>query len=156
MTDVQNKIRNANGGDISGIAAMVQRYWAFEGISGFDHTNVARQLERVASGRDLGSVIVASDGEKLIGYLIAVYVFSLEHLGLTAEIDEFYVEPEYRSRGIGSSLLNAAEHAAGDAGCTNLSLQLSDDNHRAREMYLRHVFSPRSGYSLLEKELETS
>ena len=26
-----------------------------------------------------------------IGYLLAVYVLSLEHLGLTAEIDEFYV-----------------------------------------------------------------
>lgn len=39
---------------------------------------------------------IAMDADKPIGYLLAVYVFSLEHLGLTAEIDEFYVVPEQR------------------------------------------------------------
>jgi GNAT superfamily N-acetyltransferase len=153
MTDAQIEIRIANVTDIKFIAAMVERYWGFEGIAGFDHAEVARQLSRVVTDHRLGRVIIGGDGEKLIGYLVTVYMFSLEHLGLTAEIDEFYVEPEYRSRGVGSSLLSAAERAASDAGCTNLSLQLSDGNQGAREMDLRHGFSPRSGYALLEKDL---
>ena len=153
MTQAQIGTRLANGEDISGIAAMVEQYWAFEGIAGVDQAVVARQLGRVIGDHKLGSVIVASDAEQLVGYLITVYVFSLEHFGLTAEIDEFYVEPQYRSRGVGSSLLTAAETAASDAGCTNLSLQLSNDNHRARGIYLRHGFSPRAGYVLLDKDL---
>ncbi len=154
MIDADVEIRKAKSGDIVGIAAMVERYWRFEGLSGFDHPLVCGQLSRVISDETLGNITVAGVGATLIGYLITVYVFSLEHLGLTAEIDEFYVEPEHRSRGAGSSMLAAAECAASDAGCTNLSLQLGENNRRAREIYSRHGFSPRCGYVLLEKKLE--
>lgn len=153
MTDLEIQIRNARAADVTHIAAMVERYWAFEGISGFGAAVLSQQLDRVISDGRFGSVIVASDGEQLIGYLITVYVFSLEHLGLTGEIDEFYVEPEYRSRSVGSSLLAEAERVATDAGCTNFSLQLAENNQRAREMYLRHGFLPRRDYVLLEKNL---
>ena len=153
MTDAAIEIRVAERADVENVAAMVERYWAFEQISGFDSWVIAQQLDRVIGDRRLGIVMLASDAENLIGYLLAVYVFSLEHHGLTAEIDEFYVEPACRSRGVGSSLLKAAERAAVDVGCTNLSLQLADGNHRAREIYLRHGFTPRRGYALLEKQL---
>lgn len=132
---------------------MVERYWQTEDISGFDHQAVALQLERIVDDSRLGRVMLANDGDGPIGYLVAVYVFSLEHLGLTAEIDEFYVEQQYRSRGVGSSLLLAAERTACENGCTNISLQLSERNSRAREIYLRHGFNPRRGYGLLEKHL---
>jgi len=36
-------------------------------------------------------------------------LFSLEHLGLTAEIDEFMVLDQHRGRGVGSALLRIAE-----------------------------------------------
>lgn len=153
MTDAGVEIRRSRAGDIDVIAAMVERYWKFEGLSGFDHPVVCQQLSRVINDARLGDITVAHDGEELIGYLITVYVFSLEHLGLTAEIDEFYVEPEFRSCGVGSALLLAAERTASNGGCTNLSLQLGDDNRRAQSMYLRHGFSPRRGYALLEKNL---
>ena len=156
ITDAGVEIRRSGPGDIDGIAAMVERYWKFEGLSGFDYPVVCRQLSRVISDARLGDITVAHDGKMLIGYLITVYVFSLEHLGLTAEIDEFYVEPEFRSCGVGSALLLAAERIASNAGCTNLSLQLGDNNQRAQSIYLRRGFSPRRGYALLEKNLEAA
>jgi GNAT superfamily N-acetyltransferase len=48
-----------------------------------------------------------------------VYVFSLEHLGLMAEIDEFFVLSSQRGRGIGAELLKAAE-----SECTVVSSRL--------------------------------
>jgi GNAT superfamily N-acetyltransferase len=39
------------------------------------------------------------------GYLLAVYVFSLEHLGVTAEIDEFFVLQSRRRHGVGTEFL---------------------------------------------------
>jgi GNAT superfamily N-acetyltransferase len=47
---------------------------------------------------------IAMAADRPVGYLLAVYVFSLEHLGLTAEIDEFYVLPEQRGGGVGAAL----------------------------------------------------
>lgn len=89
-----------------------------------------------------------------VGYLLAVYVFSLEHLGLTAEIDEFYVVPSQRGRGVGAELLKTAEGEFVRMGCTNVSLQLSKNNGLARSFYHRHGYAERSGYELLDKMLQ--
>ena len=69
-----------------------------------------------------------------VGYLVAVYVFSLEHLGLTAEIDEFMVLDQHRGHGVGSALLGIAETTFSWAGCTKVSLQLSRRNDAARAL----------------------
>jgi ribosomal protein S18 acetylase RimI-like enzyme len=84
-----------------------------------------------------------------------VYVFSLEHLGMTAEIDEFYVRPPTRRAGVGGELLRWAQEAFLTAGCTNVSLQLGDGNAEAREFYRKHGFRPRAEFGLLEKDLRT-
>ena len=88
------------------------------------------------------------------GYLLAVYVFSLEHLGLTAEIDEFFVVPARRGQGTGAALLRAAEAEFRQAGCTNVALQLSRSNDSARAFYRRYDYAERSGYELLDKMLD--
>jgi GNAT superfamily N-acetyltransferase len=85
--------------------------------------------------------------------LLAVYVFSLEHLDITAEIDELFVLSSQRGRGIGAQLLNVAESEFRRVGCTNVSLQLSRHNHSARAFYGRHEYDERSGYELVDKML---
>ena len=82
-----------------------------------------------------------------------MYVFSLEHLGLTAEVDEFFVQPQVRAMGIGGKLLQAAEAAFVIAGCTSAALQLARSNDSGRAFYLRHGYLPRAGYELLDKIL---
>ena len=89
-----------------------------------------------------------------VGYLLAVYVFSLEHLGLTAEIDEFFVLPSARGRGIGDALLQLAEAEFVRRGCTNVALQLGRGNDGARAFYRRHGYADRAGFELLDKMLE--
>ena len=51
-------------------------------------------------------------------------VFSLEHGGLMAEIDEFFVLPGARGQGAGGQLLEAAELALRQRGCLRVQLQL--------------------------------
>jgi len=74
-------------------------------------------------------------------------------LGLTAEIDELFVRPRVRAIGIGGKLLQAAEAAFIAAGCTNVVLQLARSNDSGRAFYIRHGYSPRPGYELLDKIL---
>jgi len=88
------------------------------------------------------------------GYLLAVYVFSLEHQGLTAEIDEFFVVPAHRGLGLGHQILAIAEAQFRIEGCTNVSLQLGRSNEAARNFYRRHGFDDRAGYELVSKSLK--
>ena len=96
---------------------------------------------------------VAWDADSPVGYLLAVFVFSLENGGLTAEIDEFFVLESHRGRGIGVHLLATCERYLSEAGCTNVALQLARGNDAAREFYRRNGYAPRNGYELLEKDL---
>lgn len=139
--------------DIPAIVSLVAEYWAFEGLEDFDDQDVTQQLDYLLSDRRLGDVWVSGHGDALAGYLIAVYVFSLEHKGLTAEIDEFYVLPAYRGRGIGQALLLAAEARFRELHCTNVSLQIGRDNETARLFYRDRGYSDRAGFELLDKML---
>ncbi len=145
--------RLAKHDDIPGIVRLVGDYWSLEGIDGFDRDELAAQLDFLLSDRRLGDVWVTGTPDALAGYLVAVYVFSLEHKGLTAEIDEFYVAPGCRGRGLGQALLAAAEARFRDLHCTNVSLQLGRDNHDARRFYHSLGYADRAGYELLDKML---
>jgi ribosomal protein S18 acetylase RimI-like enzyme len=101
----------------------------------------------------LASGWIAFTRGQAVGYLLAVYVFSLEHLGLTAEIDEFFVLPSARGRKIGGELLRLAEAEFVRRGCTNVSLQLGRGNERARVFYRAHGYGERAGFELLDKRL---
>src|SRR5882724_7647977 len=151
---VSPEIRAGLPSDVPQLVPLVAQYWHFEGIAGFDVATVAPLLARIASHPELGAIWVADAGGELVGYLIAVYIFSLEQRGLTAEIDEFFVSPAARTYGVGAALLDVAESDLAQAGCVALQLQLGRDNWRARAFYRRHGYSEREGYELLDKRLE--
>ncbi|MGE0594149.1 MAG: N-acetyltransferase family protein [Vicinamibacterales bacterium] len=149
-------IRPAGASDVPSLLPLVREYWAFEGIAGFDAARVAAALVHLLQDAGRGAGWIALDEERPVGYVLLVYVFSLEHLGLTAEIDELSVVSSHRGHGVGTALLAAAEAGAAAAGCVNVSLQLGHDNTRARAFYQRCGFRPRAGYALLEKTLGAS
>jgi ribosomal protein S18 acetylase RimI-like enzyme len=146
-------IRLATNSDVAGIAALVERYWEFEAIRGFDRSRIEALLTALLSQPALGAVWIAAAAGVLRGYLLAVYMMSLEHGGLVAEVDELYVCPELRSQGLGSLLVTAAQRDMAARGLVRLQLQLGVDNIRGREFYERHGFRRRTGYELLDKRL---
>jgi GNAT superfamily N-acetyltransferase len=146
-------VRPAAPNDIPPLLALVRRYWEFEGIEGFAALRIELVLQRLLAEPRLGAIWVAESDGRLVGYLIAVLVLSVEHRGLMAEIDEFFVLPEARSRGVGRQLLAAAETALAARGCVRLQLQLRVANSEARAFYQRRGYTPRAGYELLDKPL---
>jgi GNAT superfamily N-acetyltransferase len=144
-------IRRATSADIATLLPLVQAYWHFEAIEGFDPDRVGAELERLLADDRLGAAWLAFADGVAAEYLLAVQVFSLEHLGLTAEIDELFVHTERRA--IGRRLLQAAEVEFTARGCTNVSLQLGRGNDAGRAFYRQEGYAPRAGFELLGKAL---
>lgn len=147
------EVRPLAAADIPAVLPLVEQYWIFEDIGGFDAARIGREISRLLADSRLGSGWVARVDGPAVGYLLAVYVFSLEHLGLTAEIDEFFVLPSARGRKIGEELLRQAEAEFARRRCTNVSLQLGRGNDRARAFYRRQGYDERAGFELLDKRL---
>ena len=146
-------IRPATVADVPALVPLVEQYWAFEAITHFDRAQVSRVLSRGLSDPALMSGWIAREEGEAIGYLLAAYVFSLEHLGLTAEIDEFFVLPGARGRGLGNRLMQLAEAEFRTRGCTKVFLQIGEGNAGARVFYRANGFAERAGFELLDKML---
>lgn len=146
-------VRKAGPEDAQALLPLVADYWAFESIAGFDAKRLLPQIERLLAEPGLGAGWIALDDDTPVGYLLGVFVFSLEHMGLTAEIDEFFVHPAARGTGTGAELLRAAEAEFARLGCTNVSLQLSRDNEAGRRFYRGFGYRERPGFELLDKML---
>ena len=147
------RIRAAVETDIPQLLSLVRRYWQFEDIEGFDALRIELLLKRLLTQDTLGRDLGGGGRRPLDAYLVLVYVLSLEHQGLMAEVDEFFVLPQARSRGVGSALLAAAEEALRQRGCVRLQLQQALSNEAARLFYTHRGYRCRAGYELIDKAL---
>jgi ribosomal protein S18 acetylase RimI-like enzyme len=139
--------------DVPQVIALMEEYWTFEGIAGFERARAAALLRHLLSQPHLGTVWAAHVGARVVGYLVAVLIFSFEYQGLVAEIDELYVSPQVRRDGIGAALLDVAEASLAARGCTCVQLQLGAGNDAARAFYQRRGYGARENYELFDKKL---
>jgi len=61
--------------------------------------------------------------------------------GPVAMLDELYVVPERRGRGLGSQLLAAAEEAAGELGAELIEINVDGEDTDARRFHERHGYA---------------
>jgi GNAT superfamily N-acetyltransferase len=153
MSSTQPLIRTASSNDMPALVNLVEQYWSFEGIAGFEARRVESLLRAAVLADGRARCWLAERAGEVGGYLLAVLVFSLEHGGMMAEIDEFFVTPAFRRQGIGAALLLKAENVLRESGVQRLQLQLGLANARARDFYAARGYGRRSGFDLWDKAL---
>jgi len=139
--------------DTEAVLAMMAAYHTEDGLE-FDALVSRRGLEMIAAGTPLALLWLIEEGGKSVGYLCVTAGFSLEVGGGDFFLDEIYVVPDARGRGLGSQALDFAEGAARDFGARRICLEVTRQNKRARKLYAdigfeehdRHLMSkPLSG-----------
>jgi GNAT superfamily N-acetyltransferase len=153
MRSTQPLIRVASPDDVPAVVHLVEQYWSFEDIPGFDAGRIESLLRAALFADVRARCWLAEQAGEVGGYLLAVLVFSLEHGGMMAEIDEFFVIPAFRRRGIGAALLLEAENVLRESGVLRLQLQLGSANARARDFYAARGYGRRPGFDLWDKAL---
>jgi [ribosomal protein S18]-alanine N-acetyltransferase len=101
----------------------------------------AAELAQSASRR---LYLVAEEENALIGYAGMMFTG-----GPQADVVTLAVDPAHWGHGTGTALLTALLDKARDRGCTEVLLEVREDNPRARQLYSRHGFTEvgiRRGY----------
>jgi len=98
-------------------------------------------------------VFLAFHDGKPAGLAICFRGFSTFAARPLVNIHDYFVPPAHRGMGIGRSLIAAVEKRARDLGCCKLTLEVQENNHRARGIYTaagfsRAVYVPEAGGSL--------
>ncbi len=128
------KIRRAKMADAARIAGL-------SGQLGYPtKTNeMAPRLKRALKMKDGACFVAETEQDGVIGW-VHVSVTPLLEVECRAEVNGLVVNEKVRSRGMGASLLKAAEQWARKMGCAGMSVRSNVIRDRA------HTFYVRSGY----------
>jgi ribosomal protein S18 acetylase RimI-like enzyme len=146
------EIRRIETPDVASASALLARFFAEEGFA-----LPAEGLEprvRTYTSLDHHGVFAAADEGEDVGVVTVAAGYSLEY-GWVAEIEDLYVVPSHRGRGIGRALVErACEHARED-GCSAVLVTVRPDGqvrHGLVGFYGRIGFAD-EGRQLMERRL---
>jgi ribosomal protein S18 acetylase RimI-like enzyme len=132
--------RPAGEADVPAVLRLMTGLYQEDGEVRLDPAAAQRALRQLLASPEAGAVWVAEFEGEPIGYLALTYGFSLEYHGRDAFIDELYVAPSHRGRGIGREALEVAEAACRVRGIGALHLEVERSNVRAESLYRRAGF----------------
>jgi ribosomal protein S18 acetylase RimI-like enzyme/catechol 2,3-dioxygenase-like lactoylglutathione lyase family enzyme len=132
-------IREATATDFRAAVALLQTQLAEHAID-LAPAVLARAVRGIERNREFGRVLVARAGERVVGVALISFLWTLEHGGAAAWLDELYVVPEARGGGIGRALTEAAIAAAESADCIALDLEVEPGHDAAIRLYERLGF----------------
>ncbi|MEM1101502.1 MAG: GNAT family N-acetyltransferase [Pseudomonadota bacterium] len=145
-------IHRATAEDLPILAPLVAAFHHEEGID-TDEAHRQRALSPLLEGSPHGEVFLIGPRRAPAGYALVCYGWSLEYGGLDAYLDEFYLRPAVRGRGIGGDALHALSHYLGEKGAMSLALEVDMRNEAAQRSYARSGFEARERYSLMVRTL---
>ena len=103
---------------------------------------IIKAVEGILGDARRGFILIATQDEKLVGVAFVSTVWTLEHGGESCWLEELYVVPDRRDRGIGARLLSAVLAEAKSRGWAAVDLEVDSQHQRATNLYSRHRFQP--------------
>jgi len=104
--------------------------------------NLVTVLKDVVSDPARGFLLFARENRHIIGVAYLAIILSAEHCGKVGWLEELYVMPEFRSKGIGAALLTAVLERARELGIVAIDLEVDAAHRRAEALYRRFGFRP--------------
>jgi GNAT superfamily N-acetyltransferase len=125
------KIRSSEEADFILLLGLFKEFAAFEKQS----DSVTNSVDRIIREKDFLNCFVAETSDKrIVGY--ATYFFTYyTWIGKCLYMDDLYVKPELRAKGIGKRLMNRVIEFAKSSNCHKLRWQVSNWNKPAVEFY---------------------
>jgi ribosomal protein S18 acetylase RimI-like enzyme len=134
------------------LAPLVAAFHAEQGLAIGDDARAAA-LMPLLKGIPHGAVYLLGPPRAPIGYIVVTFGWSIASGGMDGMVDELYVRPGVRGRGVASEVLISLPRALAGAGLKALHLAVGADNVGAQRLYTRAGFRLRDGDHLMTRLL---
>lgn len=105
-----------------------------------DDQALERAIRGVFEDSLRGALFIERAGDTAIGVAFVSFIWSLEHAGRSLWLDELYVVPELRGRGVGQRLVSEVIAFARAHECAAIDLEVEADHARVESLYRRNGF----------------
>jgi ribosomal protein S18 acetylase RimI-like enzyme len=147
------RVAGAGPAEVERLTAAVRRFHAESG-----HGVGPAQAEAICdlcSDASLGRAWLLTDGRRDVGYALAYWRHSIDHGGRVAVLDDLWIDPALRGRGLGVRLLWAAMAGMAQAGARAVVVEADPADAPAMAFYDRLGSAPK-GIALLIRALDAA
>ena len=140
------EVRAARSEDADAVVPLYEWLFAPPGSKpdSWDERRAVVALRGAVESHDAVVLVAESEDGELIGFLTGYQDIHSVRFGYRAWVEDFAVHPEYRSRGVGKALLDAAKGWARERGATHLELDSAEARVDAHRFYEREGAAYRS------------
>ena len=111
--------------------------------------NFERTFGLLMDSSSFADCIMFRDGDTVCGYALLALTYSNEAGGMVVWIEEIYVKPQYRGKGIGGAFFEYFDREYKDIA--RIRLEIYPENKKAAELYRKNGFTE-LGYQQMYKE----
>jgi len=152
MTDATITIRRADLRDAEALAPLFDLYRQF--YEQPSNAALARQFLLERFRRDESTVFMAEgDAPSPVGFAQLFPTFSSVSLARAFVLNDLFVAPEFRRRGIAQALLSAAVDFCRNIGAVRISLSTAVTNAPARALYEANGWTRQTDYDVYLQKL---
>lgn len=149
---MSTRLHLAGPDDLDRLLKLTADFSAEMGIEN-DADHRGKALMPLLEGSPHGAVYVIGPAKSPVGYVILSFGWSLEFGGMDGFVDELYIRPAVRGRGMASDVLYSLPKALKEAGLKALHLEVAREDEDAQRLYRRARFVPRDGAMLMSRVL---
>ena len=142
----------ATSEDMETLLPLVTAFHAEQAFAG-DEAHRRAALQPLLDGSPHGAIWLIGPRKAPVGYIAIPFGWSIEYGGLDGIVDEIYIRPAVRGRGMGSEALFAVGKALKSGGVRALHLEVDRADEAAQKFYTRARFAPRDGYMFMSRVL---
>ena len=144
-------IREATKSDLPAIGKLLEELTnAMDNTEGIDTEIALKNCQRLLNDANSHLLVAAREG-KPVGFINFTVRQTILHQGPSALIDEIVVAEEYRGKGVGRKLVQAAFEKCRRVGCSEVEVSTEKANLKARKFYKQCGFEERG--TLFEADL---
>ena len=134
------------------VAKLVADFHAESGIDQTDEASAAAIMP-LLEGSPHGAIYLAGPARAPVGYVVLTFGWSLEMGGMDGFVDEIYIRPGVRGRGIGTEILAGLPAQLAGFGLKAVHLEVDRDKPETRRLYEKMGFQARDRYVLMTRAL---
>jgi GNAT superfamily N-acetyltransferase len=129
-------MRPAHRDDIPTLLALMSAFYA---ESGYDLNRALAEtaFDAILSDQRLGYVWLIDEETRNVGYVVLTFRFGMEYGGLMACLDDLFVVPQSRNKGLSTAALIQVRDFCKSIGIRAITVEVSFSNGPAQKVYRR-------------------
>ncbi len=129
-------MRLANNDDITMLVSLMAEFYA-ESDYQLEREPARLAFAKLIADNRLGSVWIINASQQDVGYAVITFRFGMEYGGLMACIDDLYVVPSFRNKGLGTDALKQIRDECARIGILAMTVEVGQGNMAAQKVYRR-------------------